>query len=245
MKRHQIVLLPIALVVALAACTVSAPPTPTGSVPATPPAGHIHAAMDQARKELETENFTLRTKDGMSSKAEITPAGDFLIDGKPVPVDAHQRQLLLAYRARLVAIGIAGMDVGAAGVDLAARAVGEAIRGIFSGDGDKVGKRIEAQADGVRRAAMKICDLLPALMQSQKELSDALPAFRPYAKVRGDDNSKCRNDAADGAHGPRGAAVGGDWGGDGDPTSMPPAATEGAVSPGAQPAPQAATPPRP
>ena len=40
-------------------------------------------------------------------RAEITPDGDFLIDGKAQPVDAGQRRQLLTYRGQVVGIALA------------------------------------------------------------------------------------------------------------------------------------------
>src|SRR5690606_19526866 len=61
-----------------------------------------------ARTELETGNLQLGESLGFGapvpeagaaglSRAEITPAGDFLVDGQPVPVDPQQRRQLLEY----------------------------------------------------------------------------------------------------------------------------------------------------
>jgi hypothetical protein len=155
----------------------------------------VQSAMDEARQELATENLSL---DGPgAAKAEITPKGDLLIDRKPIPVTAEQRALLLDYRAQIAGVASAGMDVGMQGAQLAAKAVGEALRGVFSGNPDEIGKRVEAQAEPIRQAALKLCDRLPALYQAQEKLSAALPEFEPYAKMDPDDIDDCRKDAVD------------------------------------------------
>ena len=52
-----------------------------------------HAEMDKAIKEIASENMSLTGADG-TPKAEITPAGDLLIDGKAVQLtDAQRAQL--------------------------------------------------------------------------------------------------------------------------------------------------------
>jgi hypothetical protein len=96
------------------------------------------------------------------------------------------------------AIASAGMDVGMQGARLATRAMGEAVRGVFSGDGDKVEKRIEAQAEPIRQAALKLCDQLPGMYRTQQALKASLPAFAPYATMDANDFDECRRDAADG-----------------------------------------------
>lgn len=198
MKTH--ILAPLALVAALAACSRddSAPPT-TGDAGASVESrveSNMAAAMDKARGELATENISLDAPG--APKAEITPKGDLLIDGKAVPVTEAQRALLLDYRAQLVGVASAGMDVGVQGAKLATRAVGEALRGVFSGKPDEIEKRVEAQAEPIRQAALQLCDRLPALLAAQQKLSASLPAFAPYAELDQGDVDECRRDVRDG-----------------------------------------------
>ena len=157
---------------------------------------NVRSAMDEARRKLETENISLNATG--APEAAITPKGDLLIDGKPVPVTQEQRMLLLDYRAQLAGVASAGMDVGVQGAQLAAKAVGEALRGVFSGNPDQIEKRVEAQAEPIRQAALKLCDRLPDLYASQQKLAASLPAFAPYAKMDQTDIDECRTDAMDG-----------------------------------------------
>ena len=101
--------------------------------------------MDKGREKLATENITI-SNDGQG-KAEITPQGDLLIEGRKVEIDEGQRRLLLDYRNEVSAIASAGMDVGTEGAKLATKAVTEAIGGIFSGKPEEIEARIEAQAE--------------------------------------------------------------------------------------------------
>src|SRR5687768_13273141 len=84
----------------------------------------MSGAIEKARRKLETGNITV-SGDGASGKAEITPAGDLLIDGRRVEVTPQQRALLLEHRAKIVAVAAAGMDVGVQGAGLAVKAMGE------------------------------------------------------------------------------------------------------------------------
>jgi hypothetical protein len=193
-------LVPILLVVALTACnrddsTATAAAEGTSSIENSVES-NMRQAMDKAREEMATENLSLDASG--QPKAEITPQGDLLIDGKAVPVTEAQRAQLLAYRGQLVGVASAGMDIGVQGAKLATRAMGEAVRGIFSGKPDEIGKRVEAQAEPIRLAAMKLCDRLPALYDAQQALAASLPAFAPYAKMDRDDIDECKKDAIDG-----------------------------------------------
>lgn len=186
-----------ALVASLAACRAQPPENANGSQ--DDPgliARNVEEAMEKGRREMATGNIRIGNEG--QGKAEITPQGDLLIEGKPVPVTDAQRALVLAYRAELVGVASAGMDVGVQGARLATRAVGEALRGIFSGNPDEVEKRVEAQAEPIRKAALQLCDRLPALYDAQQKLAAALPAFAPYAKMDPSDIDDCRKDAADG-----------------------------------------------
>ena len=164
----------------------------------------VKNATDEARKKLQTENISI--SDGMhiqvnghsirrpggKTKAEITPAGDLLVDGKPVTIDAQQRALLLQYRQNIIGIAGAGMDIGVQGADLGMKAASEAISGIFNGDADKVEERIKPQAQKIEAAAEHLCDLLPPMLATQTALAASLPEFKPYATMTEGDISDCR-----------------------------------------------------
>ncbi|CAN7288646.1 DUF2884 family protein [Pseudoxanthomonas sp. LjRoot143] len=126
-------------------------------------------------------------------RAEVSAKGDFIVDGKPVPVNDQQRALLVAYHRELGGIADAGIATGKEGAKLAGKAVGAAVRGIFSGDPDRIDREMEAESKKVEAEAMKICDRLPGLYKAQQDLVVALPAFQPYAGMELDDIQECRS----------------------------------------------------
>ena len=238
-------LLAIALLAGVPLIGCSQPPAPPAppAAPAPPVASgndsfigrHVGGAIEEARKELATKNISIsdgvninvngrewNTGDGNLPKAEITPQGDLLVEGKAVPVDAAQRQLLLDHRANLVAIAQAGIAIGAQGADLGMqgaslglKAAAGALKGALSGNAEEFekqmeaeGKRIEEQGRQLEAEADRmICARMPALLASQNALAAALPAFAPYATMDESDVKDCgsnRNadvafDLADGA----------------------------------------------
>lgn len=193
----------------LAACGAS-DPAPAGDAQEAAPQSALGkaaaAGIAKARRELATSNVTVGemrvnghgnprgTAHADRPKGEITPEGDFLIDGEPVAIDPAQRALLLQHRARIIGIAEAGMEIGMQGADLAARATTEALKGVFSGKSEQeIERRVEAEAEGIKAAAMALCDRLPALYQSQQELAAALPEFAPYATMTTEDIDDCRD----------------------------------------------------
>lgn len=218
----------IALLASLAACsnTTTPPATPASSASTPPPTQPTTAlgrmadkGIREARLKLETENIGLNDNirintdkhhQGVSvssdddnthdsrPKAEITPKGDLLIDGKAVAIDANQRALLLDYRAHIISIAESGMDIGVQGADLAAKAMGEAFKGIFSGKSEKdIEKSVEAEAGNIKQAAAKLCDRLPDMVVSQQKLAAAVPEFKPYATMKQEDIENCFKDSQD------------------------------------------------
>ena len=187
-------LLCVALVASLAACQQKAPDTATATPQEDPGliARNVEAAMDKGREKLATENITI-SNDGQG-KAEITPQGDLLIEGRKVEIDEGQRRLLLDYRNEVSAIASAGMDVGTEGAKLATKAVTEAIGGIFSGKPEEIEARIEAQAQGIKDKARALCDRLPRLYAAQQKVAAGVPDFAPYARMTPDDIDDCRRD---------------------------------------------------
>lgn len=196
---------------ALVACGADEPPAATGGTEASAPQTAIGkaaaAGIAKARRELATKNITVgelrvngdgdprSTADANRPKGEITPEGDFLVDGEAVAITPAQRALLLQHRARIIEIAEAGMEIGMQGADLAGKAMAEAFRGVFSGESEQeIERRVEAEAEGIKAAALALCERLPALYESQQELAAALPEFGPYATMTADDIDDCRDE---------------------------------------------------
>ncbi|HBK46496.1 MAG TPA: DUF2884 domain-containing protein [Xanthomonadaceae bacterium] len=126
--------------------------------------------------------------------ATITEQGELLIGGKPVQLTDAQRRLTLEYRTQLQAITRQGIEVGKQGAALGVQAAGEALKGVFSGNTDKIGEKVEAEAEKIKQQALKICDHLDSLKQAQDALAGQVPAFRPYAALDAHSVSDCRDD---------------------------------------------------
>ena len=169
----------------------------------------VRTELAAARRELDTGNLQLGdglrfgTSDARAShadralpRAEITPQGDFLIEGKPVAIDRYQRQELLLYRGEVIAIAKAGIDIGERSAQAALDAVD---RGLFSlmfgAITGSLERRIEKTVrETVEPGVRQICLSLPALRDRQQRLSATLPAFRPYATLEADDVEDCENE---------------------------------------------------
>ncbi len=169
------------------------------------------AAITEAQRELETENirvgensgFTINGRTFGTSKpdglprAEISPQGDFLIQGEAVPVTGAQRELLLEHRRQLVGLARAGMAIGIQGADVAGVALTGIGNALFGGEEGRKAyeQRIKAEAARIEDEAMKLCALLPGLYDSQQALAAALPEFAPYATMTREDIDECGKDS--------------------------------------------------
>jgi len=169
----------------------------------------IRTDLAKARAELETENLdvgnSLQVNGNRSRKAktepelpkaEITPQGDFLIEGEAVAIDAAQRRQLLAYRGMVIDVARAGIDIGEvsalAAVDSVDRGVFSLMVGAMTGS---LERRIERTVrNTVAPGVLLICDRMPALRDAQQQLASDLPAFRPYARLEAQDADSCRNE---------------------------------------------------
>lgn len=208
--------LTLALLIAtpLAACNQSpappaSPPAPTATDPdaaKTFIGRHVDKALEEARKELATENISIGDGFNMSinghkihnsdnglPKAEITPQGDLLVEGKAVDVTPAQRQQLLAYRGQIIGIAEAGMAIGAKGADIAGEAMNGVVGLIFGGkEAEKAfEQRMEAQGEKIKVEAVKLCAQLPGLLAGQQALAATLPEFKPYARMTQEDIDDC------------------------------------------------------
>lgn len=207
----------LAIVPLVAACSADEPAPPaTGEAASTGArtalGRTIESALEEARKDMATGNLGIggeldlhvggarisrsapRDADGNPlPKAEISADGDLLIGGEAVAVTPEQRALLLDYRAHVVKLVEAGMALGVKGADLGMQAAGEALRNVFTGNGADFEQRIEAEAAKIEAEAMKLCDGLPAMLETQQQLAASLAQFRPYATMEARDVDECRD----------------------------------------------------
>lgn len=207
----QIHALALALLAGTTLLACSEPPAPPA-----PPAGsaspkgfigrEVEKAITEARQELRNGNISIsdgfnlnvngtqvHTTDAGLPKAEITPQGDLLVEGKAVPVSAGQREQLLDYRGRIIGLAEAGMAIGVQGADIAGEAIAGVAGAIFGGnEGEQAfEQRMQAQGKKIEAEAVKLCTQLPGLLASQQALAASLPAFQPYARMTQEDIDDC------------------------------------------------------
>lgn len=169
----------------------------------------VRADLAKARVELDTENLEVGNgfhfgKDGKKKssrdeklpKAEITPRGDFLIEGKAVAINAAQRQQLLGYRGLVIGIAKDGIDVGERAAMAAIEATDTSLFGLIVGGlTGSLERRVERTVkQHIEPMVRQICHRLPDVLASQQQLSASLPQFRPYATLERDDVDDCEKD---------------------------------------------------
>lgn len=158
-------------------------------------------ALNEAQAKLRSEPITVSHNDPNLPKAEITPKGDFIVGGKTVAMTPAQRSAVLEYREKMITVASAGIAVGKQGAAIGVKAAGAALAAVMSGKSDEeVQASVKAKTQGIREAAAKICDRLPAMMAEQQKLAAILPAFKPYATMTQQDISDCHKDALDDGH---------------------------------------------
>lgn len=200
-----------ALLASLSACSKTPPPAAPDQASNAPQSaiGRIAAkGIEEARKELQTKNLSLNGDGGINvngrrfggkhdpslPKAEITPQGDLLVDGKAVSITPEQRKQLLEYRSHLLGVAEAGMTVGLKSADLAGKALTGSLGGILTGDTKEFEKKMEAEGKKLEADAMRICAHLPPLLAAQDKLAASLPEFKPYATMTKEDVDDCGKD---------------------------------------------------
>lgn len=166
----------------------------------------VNAELAKARLELKTES--LRIDNGLQfgghdnavseplARAEITPQGDFLIEGEAQAIDAGQRRQLLAYRGQVVGIALAGIDIGQRTADAALAEVEDSswVGLLFGAMSGGLERRIEQVVKQELEPAVRgICQQLPAVRASQQQLASSLPQFRPYATLEPGDVDDCES----------------------------------------------------
>jgi hypothetical protein len=197
-KVHALTLL--TCLAMFAGCSRNEPPAaqpPTDNKSAHSMFGRIASnATEQVREQMENHNITLKGI-GSQAKAEITPQGDLLLEGKKVAITDAQRALLMKYRTGIIAVATTGVDIGMQGADFGVHAASKALHGVFSGNTDRVNAEIDAEASQFEAKARRICDHLAPLLDTQQKLVAQLPEFKPYAKMEQSDIDDCGKDAGE------------------------------------------------
>jgi hypothetical protein len=170
--------------------------------------GEASQEMEKARQEIATardrlarENISLnRDEKQHLPKAEITPAGDLLIEGKSVATTPEQKALVQAYRGELLGVIGDGMAIGMEGARVGIDAAASALKGMLSGqNGDEIGKQVGEQAKAkIKPMVAQLCTRMPGLLSAQQALSAALPEFAPYATMDQSDVDDCGDANGDG-----------------------------------------------
>lgn len=220
--KHLAPLVLLAGLTVLAGCQRDEPPpaapeaaagqADSRSAPQTALGRTVASALDKARRELHEGNLGLngstdiringkriqRDADDLP-KAEITPDGQLIVDGRTIAMDAPARALARDYRAGMLAVIETGMDLGVQGADLGMRAATDAIGSLLRGDTEEMEKRVEAEAAKLEASAMRLCDQLPAVLAAQEALAAAVPEFAPYARMEASDVDDCREKSGEAA----------------------------------------------
>lgn len=149
----------------------------------------------EARKKLATENFSLHDDDSHLPKAELTPDGQLLIEGKPVAMSAEQKTLGRAYRTQMQEVASDGIAIGMEGAKLGIDAAASALKGVLAGkSGDEISQQTEATVkEKIKPRVEQLCARMPALLQAQRAWAAAQPEFRPYATMDESDVKDCMN----------------------------------------------------
>ncbi len=171
----------------------------------------LRAEMDAARAELDQENLSLgnsinigkkshtKSSDHSLPDAQITPAGDLLIDGKAVAITAQQRQQLLRYRSQVLDVAKAGIEGGEKVAMAALKATDVSVFSLIVGGlTGSLERRVENLVkQEVVPMLTQICQRLPEVLASQQALAASVPQFQPYANLEQTDVESCESELRD------------------------------------------------
>ena len=158
--------------------------------------GHdTHVSIHSGGLTLRDGRVVIRGSDG--TEATVSKEGELAIAGQPVAVaEAERADLTRYYRAANDVVGHAAAT-GVAGAEVGATAASAVANGLAKGDMSEVRGKVEAQAEEVKRQALKLCDDIKEVRAAQEVLRAALPKFEPYAVVGEHDVVDCGKDVRD------------------------------------------------
>ncbi|HUO95927.1 MAG TPA: hypothetical protein VMT92_06815 [Steroidobacteraceae bacterium] len=154
-----------------------------------------HISIHTGGLTLKDGRVVIHGSDG--TEATVSKEGEFSIAGKPIGVTEGERaDLTRYYRAANDVVGHAAAT-GVAGAKVGVTAADAVVTGLAKGDMSEVKGKVQAQAEEVKRQALKLCDDIKEVRAAQEVLRAALPAFQPYAVVGEHDVTDCGKDVHD------------------------------------------------
>jgi len=123
--------------------------------------------------------------------ATLDASGNLAVEGKPVTVDAMQRQHLQQYYQGALAVREHGIATGKAGAAIGVQALKSAAAHVTGGDGAQADASFDAATRRVDQAASKICLDLQQIKAAQDRLAVELAAFKPFAGIVDADTADC------------------------------------------------------
>lgn len=127
------------------------------------------------------------------AEARLDAAGDLVIGGQPVALDATQRQLLQQYYQGARAVREHGIATGKAGAAIGLQALKSAATHVTGGDGAKADASLDAASRRVDEEASKICLDLRQIKAAQDRLATSLAQFKPFAGILDAGDARCGN----------------------------------------------------
>ena len=124
-------------------------------------------------------------------EGNLDAAGNLVIDGRTVTVDATQRQQLQQYYQGAHAVREHGIATGKAGAAVAVQSLKSAAAHVTGGDGEQADATLDAATSRVDQAASKICFDLQQIKGAQARLATGLAAFKPFAGIVHSNDDEC------------------------------------------------------
>lgn len=169
--KIKLMLLPLLIVPMLGGCSG------TGNLDASNINGNLHIRFGNGDVVINAPGHP---------DAHIASNGDLRIGDNAVALTPPQRGLLKQLYGEAVAVRDDGIATGKAGAALGFHAIGAVFDGLMSGDSHKTDREMDVRSKTIETSALHLCSEIESLKATQGLLSAQLPAFQPYAVVRGE-----------------------------------------------------------
>ena len=145
---------------------------------------------------FESSDLVITNAD--DDEARITLAGDLVIAGKTVAINASQRKLLQQYYGGMRDIEHRGLAIGEHALDMVGGMLGTLLTAVLSGDEDKdLDRKMHDKAAPLKDEARALCKDVKDERTLQDKIAGEIPAFRPYAVMDKDSDHDCHIDDND------------------------------------------------
>jgi len=151
-----------------------------------------HGFVHFERGGISLRNGAVLIKVKGHDTARVSSTGGLRIGDADIAVSPQGQAALEHYNATAQIFTDQAMNLGLDSADFALHTLGQVFEGLVQGTPDRAGREAEQGSRVIEARARGLCLRIQEWRLAQDAAAEAVPAFRPYAVIRGEDLDDCQ-----------------------------------------------------